>query len=374
VTTTVAALGVRLQGIECEAFTIPTDQPEADGTMAWDKTTLVLVRARGGGFEGIGWTYAATACTSVAHELLAPALADLDLGDLPRALEAMVRACRNVGRPGIASCAISAVETALWDLKARVLGVPLAALFGPCRDEVPVYGSGGFTTYDDATTRKQVETWVSDWDIPRVKIKIGESWGTRPDRDLARTRLVRKVAGPDVDVLVDANGGYRRKQAVRMGRRLREEADVVWFEEPVSSDDLQGLREVRDQVDVDVAAGEYGFDLVYFARMVEQEAVDCLQIDVTRCGGYLEWQRAAAVARSRSLDVSGHCAPNLHAHVAVSSPNLRHLEYFHDHHRIEHMLFDGVLSPNGGVLRPDMDAPGHGMTLKVADAAPYRTA
>ena len=367
------ALGAPLTGIASEVYTIPTDQPEADGTMSWDKTTLVLVRARGGGAEGIGWTYATSACKSVVEDLLAPALGGGDVGDVPGALEAMVRACRNVGRPGIASCAISAVETALWDLKARVLGVPLARLFGPCRDEVPIYGSGGFTTYDDATTRRQIETWTEEWGIPRVKIKIGESWGTRPDRDLARARLVRKVAGANVDVLVDANGGYRRKQAVRMGRRLREEAGIVWFEEPVSSDDLQGLREVRDQVDVDVTAGEYGFDLVYFARMVEQEAVDCLQVDVTRCGGYLEWQRAAAVAFSRSLDVSGHCAPNLHAHVALSVPNLRHLEYFHDHHRIEHMLFDGVLSPRGGVLRPDMDAPGHGMALRAPDAARYRT-
>lgn len=373
-TAVASKLGTPLEGIGCEVYTIPTDQPEADGTFAWDKTTLVLVRARGGGAEGTGWTYAASACKSVAEGLLAPAIGGMDVGDVPRALEAMVRACRNVGRAGIASCAISAVETALWDLKARVLGVSLAALFGRCRDEVPIYGSGGFTTYDEDATRRQVEKWVAEWDIPRVKIKIGESWGTRPERDVSRTLLVRSVVGAEVEVFVDANGGYRRKQAVRIGRQLREEAGIAWFEEPVSSDDLQGLREVRDQVDVDVAAGEYGFDAVYFARMVEQEAVDCLQIDVTRCGGYLEWQRAAALARSRSLDVSGHCAPNLHAHVALSVPNLRHLEYFHDHHRIEHLLFDGVLSPTGGVLRPDPDAPGHGMTLKASDAAEYRSA
>ncbi len=367
-------LATPLEGVACEVYTVPTDQPEGDGTFAWDKTTLVLVRARAGGREGIGWTYATSACKAVVEDLLAPAVEHVDAGNVPRALEAMVRACRNVGRVGIASCAISAVETALWDLKARLLDVPLAGLFGPCRDEVPIYGSGGFTTYDDATTRRQVETWVSDWEIPRVKIKIGESWGARPERDIARTRLVRAVAGQSAEVFVDANGGYGRKQAVRIGRQLREEAGISWFEEPVSSDDLQGLREVRDQVDADIAAGEYGFDLPYFARMIEQEAVDCLQVDVTRCGGYLEWQRAAAVARSRSVDVSGHCAPNLHAHVAVSVPNLRHLEYFHDHHRIEHLLFDGALSPRRGALRPAMDAPGHGLALKDRDAAPFRTA
>ena len=149
---------------------------------------------------------------------------------------------------------------------------------------------------------------------------------------------------------------------------------MTWFEEPVSSDDLDGLREVRDQVTPDVTAGEYGYDLPYFARMVDAQAVDCLQVDVTRCGGITEWQRAAAVAAARGLQVSGHCAPNLHAHVAAAVPNLRHLEYFHDHVRIESMLFDGALDPSGGVLRPDPARPGLGLTLKESDAAPFRVA
>ena len=367
-------LGAVIERLECAVYSIPTDQPEADGTLSWQQTTLVVVQAAAGGREGLGWTYASGACKSVVEEQLAPAVCGTDASDVPRALEAMVEAVRNLGRPGIASCAISAVETALFDLKARLLGVSVGRLLGACRDEVPIYGSGGFTTYDEETTRAQLAQWVGEWSIPRVKIKIGESWGSRPERDMERVRLVRSVVGPAVEVFVDANGGYTRKQAVRLGRQMREEADVVWFEEPVSSDDLAGLREVRDQVDVDVAAGEYGYDLVYFGRMLEAEAVDCLQIDVTRCGGYLEWLRSAALAGARSVQVSGHCAPNLHAHVAIAVPNLRHLEYFHDHHRIEQMLFEGALDPSGGTLRPDLDAAGNGLSLKVADAEKFRTA
>jgi L-alanine-DL-glutamate epimerase-like enolase superfamily enzyme len=367
-------LQVAIESLRCEVYTIPTDQPEADGTFSWQKTTLVVVRSFAGGEEGLGWTYATGACKAVVEEMLEPAITGLEVADVPRALETMVRAVRNVGRVGIASCAISAVETSLWDLKARLLGVSLSSLLGAGRDEVPIYGSGGFTTYDEATTRAQLAKWVGEWSIPRVKIKIGESWGTCPDRDMERVRLVRSVVGPDVDVLVDANGGYSRKQAVRLGRQMRQESAVVWFEEPVSSDDLEGLREVRDQVDVDVAAGEYGFDLVYFARMLEAGSVDCLQVDATRCGGYLEWMRAAALAGARSMQVSGHCAPNLHAHVAVAVPNLRHLEYFHDHHRIEQLVFDGALDPTGGYLRPDPGALGNGLRLKAKDAEAYRTA
>jgi L-alanine-DL-glutamate epimerase-like enolase superfamily enzyme len=366
-------MGTPVEQVTCAVFTVPTDKPEADGTLSWDHTTLVLACASAGGREGIGWTYATSACKALIDEVLSGSVTGTDVGDVPRALDAMVKACRNFGRPGIASCAISAVETALWDLKARLLDLPLSTVLGRVRDEVPIYGSGGFTTYDEADTRAQLAQWVGEWSIPRVKIKIGESWGTREDRDLSRVGLVRSVVGPDVEVYVDANGGYTRKQAIRVGHEMWHESGVTWFEEPVSSDDLEGLREVRDQIVVDVAAGEYGYDLVYFGRMVEAEAVDCLQVDVTRCGGYLEWQRAAAVAAAHGLQVSGHCAPNLHAHVAVGVQNLRHLEYFHDHHRIEHLLFDGVLDPKGGALVPDTGSPGNGMTLKARDAEKYRS-
>ena len=271
----------------------------------------------------------------------------------------------------VSQTALSALDIALWDLKARLLHQPLSALFGRCRADVPIYGSGGFTTYDDATTTAQLELWVGEWEIPRVKIKIGESWGTNPERDLARVKLTRSVVGDAVEIYVDANGGYTRKQAVRMGRRFGDEYGVVWFEEPVSSDDLVGLREVRDHLDLDVAAGEYGYDETYFATMVAAEAVDCLQVDVTRCGGYTSWLRAAAIAGSRGLQVSAHCAPNLHAHVATAVPNLRHVEYFHDHHRIETMLFDGALDPRGGALIAG-DHPGHGLALRMDAAEEYR--
>jgi L-alanine-DL-glutamate epimerase-like enolase superfamily enzyme len=362
-----------VDGVTATVYEIPTDRPEADGTLAWSSTTLVIAHVTGGGRTGLGYTYGSGACKPLIEGELAAAVTGHVVLDTGAALQAMVRAVRNVGRPGLVSYAISAVETALWDLKGTLLGVPVCSLLGAVRDTVPVYGSGGFTTYDAAAARAQLERWTGDLAIPRVKIKIGESWGTAQARDLARIAFARNVIGPETELYVDANGGYTRKQAVRMARAMAEH-DVTWFEEPVSSDDLDGLREVRDQVDPDVTAGEYGYDLTYFARMVDAEAVDCLQVDVTRCGGITEWLRAAAVAAARGLQVSGHCAPNLHAHVAAAVPNFRHLEYFHDHARIETMLFDGALDPSGGVLRPDPSRPGLGLTLKDANCARYRVA
>jgi L-alanine-DL-glutamate epimerase-like enolase superfamily enzyme len=362
-----------VERVTAAVYEIPTDQPEGDGTLAWSKTTLVVANVTGAGQTGLGYTYATGACKPLIEGELSTAIVGQSVLDTGAAWQAMVRAVRNIGRPGLVSYAISAVDAALWDLKATLLGVSVSKLLGATRDAVPIYGSGGFTTYDERAARAQLEHWVGDQRIPRVKIKIGESWGSEPDRDLARIAFARKVIGPDVELYVDANGGYRRKQAIRMACAMADH-DVTWFEEPVSSDDLEGLREVRDQVSPDVTAGEYGYDLVYFARMVDAQAVDCLQIDVTRCGGITEWQRAAAVAAARNLDVSGHCAPNLHAHVAAAVPNLRHLEYFHDHVRIESMLFDGALVPTAGALHPDPTRPGLGLTLKDSDADPFRVA
>ena len=360
-----------IETLQASAYEIPTDAPEADGTLAWSTTTLVVAQVSGGGQRGVGYTYAAGACQPLIEGPLAEAVTGRNPMDVTGAWEAMIRAIRNLGRPGLVSCAISAVDTALWDLKGRLLGLPVCQLLGVVHPEVPIYGSGGFTTYDETAARSQLERWADEWRIPRVKIKIGESWGTNPARDLARIAFAREVIGPDVELYVDANGGYTCKQAIRIADQMAG-SDVTWFEEPVSSHDLAGLREVRDQVDPDVTAGEYGYDLPYFARMIQAQAVDCLQADVTRCGGITDWLRVAAVVAARNVQISGHCAPNLHAHVAAAVPNLRHLEYFHDHVRIEGMLFDGALDPGGGVLRPDRSRPGLGLELKHADAENFR--
>ncbi|HEY4022866.1 MAG TPA: enolase C-terminal domain-like protein [Pseudonocardiaceae bacterium] len=361
-----------VESLAASAYTIPTDQPEADGTLAWDATTLVVVQARSEGVVGTGWTYGPAACAEFVREQLADAVLGRDALGVPGSWAAMVRAARNATRAGAIGYAISAVDVALWDLKARLLGLPLADLFGRVHDAVPVYGSGGFTTYSAQRLAEQLGDWVMAQHLNRVKIKIGESWGTEERRDLARIAEAREVVGPAVELYVDANGAYQRKQALRLAKAMAE-FDVRWFEEPVSSDDLDGLREIRDQVDADVTAGEYGTDIGYFQRMCAANAVDCLQIDATRCGGYTEWLRAAAIAASFGLTVSGHCAPNLHAPVAAATPNLRHLEWFHDHVRIESTLFTGALDPAGGSVTPDRSRPGHGLTLDTEMAGPYQT-
>ncbi len=363
--------GPVVTAIETAVYVVPTDTPEADGTLAWDKTTMVLVTVRAGGEQGLGWSYASAAAQTVITEMLADVVAGRSALDTAGTAEAMARQVRNIGRPGVAATAISAVDIALWDLKARLLGQSLAGLLGLARRDVPVYGSGGFTSYDDTRTRQQLSEWVDKERIPRVKIKIGEAWGGNQHRDIERARLAREVIGPDTELYVDANGGYTVGQAVRVADELSA-IGVSWFEEPVSSQDLAGLATVRRQVRPDVTAGEYSWSLADSARLIEAEAVDCLQLDVTRCGGITEFVRGASLAAASHLQVSGHCAPNLHAHVGAAVPNLRHVEYFHDHQRIERLFFDGALDPAGGAMSPDLDRPGHGLALRAADTERYR--
>jgi L-alanine-DL-glutamate epimerase-like enolase superfamily enzyme len=240
-------------------------------------------------------------------------------------------------------------------------------LLGACRDAVPVYGSGGFTSYSVEQLQAQLAGWVNQG-IPRVKMKIG----THPADDLGRVRAARAAIGPDAALYVDANGAYSRKQALAQAEAFRQEG-VVWFEEPVSADDLAGLHLLRDQgpAGMDIAAGEYGYDLWYFRRMLEAEAVDVLQADASRCAGITGFLRAAALTESRTMALSAHCAPSLHVPACCAIARLSPIEYFHDHVRIEHMLFDGTLTPVDGALHPDRTRPGLGLEFRRSAAARY---
>ena len=355
---------VPIDRLEVKTYTVPTDFPESDGTLEWDRTTLVLVLAGGGGQQGLGYTYANNATATLIHKTLSPILKGMDAMSPTAAYMAMWRCLRNLGRPGICSMAISAVDCALWDLKARWLNVPLVTLLGQVRDAAPVYGSGGFTSYSDRQLAKQLSGWV-DQGIPRVKMKIGRD----TKRDLDRVRIARHAIGANAELYVDANGAYSRKQAIAQAERFAD-FGVLWFEEPVSSDDLDGLRLIRDRAPalMDIAAGEYGYDIFYFRNMLSAAAVDVQQADITRCGGVTGFLQVAALCQAHNIPLSGHTAPSLHTPVACAVTPFRNLEYFHDHVRIERMLFDGLPQLINGALRPDRSRPGLGLEFKRRDA------
>lgn len=358
--------------LQTQTFRIPTDRPEADGTFAWDATTMLLVEAVApDGTRGMGWSYTAAAAAGIVHEILSPVVVGRPLAGVRQAWETMVAAVRNIGRQGVAATAISAVDVALWDLAARIDGQPLAHLLGARRDAVPAYGSGGFTSYPVDVLVDQLAGWVAEG-IPRVKMKIGVAHGSSPGTDRERILAVRAGIGDEAELFVDANGAYTAKQAVRLAREL--DGVATYFEEPVSSDHLDQLRAVRHAIGQDVAAGEYGYDPWYFEAMLAAQAVDILQADATRCLGITGFLLAAGLAYAAGVPFSAHTSPAIHAHAGCAVPALAHVEYFHDHARIEGLLFDGLPILEGGTLRPAPDRPGLGMELKAADAEPFRTA
>jgi L-alanine-DL-glutamate epimerase-like enolase superfamily enzyme len=358
---------VPIQHLEVSAYTIPTDFPEQDGTLDWSETTIVIVLAHAGGQMGLGYTYSDEAAAGLIHRKLAKLVEGQNAFSIGEAWESMLREVRNLGRPGVAASAISAIDCALWDLKAKLLDLPLVTLLGQRRPAVPIYGSGGFTSYSIGQLESQLGAWVAGG-ISRVKMKIGRD----VQADVERVRAIRAVIGPDAELFVDANGAYSRKQALAQAGRFAEH-NVSWFEEPVSSDDLEGLRFVRERspAGMEIAAGEYGYDHWYFRRMLEARAVDVLQADATRCCGFTGMLQAAELCLASHMECSGHTAPALHTHVLCAAPVVRHLEYFHDHVRIENLLFDGVARPVNGELAPDLSRPGIGLEFKRADAERY---
>ncbi len=358
----------RIGAVRARAYTIPTDAPEADGTFAWDSTTMVVVAVEGGGSTGLGYTYTSGTVTGLITGKLAATISGGDAMDPPRAWRAMQRAVRNMGRNGLAATAILAVDAALWDLKAKLLDLPLAVLLGRYRDTVPIYGSGGFTSYDDGQLRDQLRAWVNADGCRWVKMKIG----THPEDDPRRVRVAKQAIG-DAALFVDSNGAFAVKQALHLADIFAAEAGVAWFEEPVSSDDIAGLAQVRARAPagMEVAAGEYSYDTDEVRHLLDARAVDVQQADASRCGGVTGFMQVAVLCEAHHVDLSGHCAPALHLHVACAAPRFRHLEWFHDHVRIEHMLFDGAAVPEGGEIRPDLTRPGLGLVFKQQDAERY---
>ncbi|NKY48952.1 enolase C-terminal domain-like protein [Nocardia vermiculata] len=361
---------IPIDSLQSVAYTIPTDAPESDGTLAWESTTLVIVTAAAGGRTGIGYTYAGPAAVTIVGGKLADAVIGREASTPAASWSAMQHAVRNLGKPGLVAEAISAVDIALWDLRARLLDEPLSRTVGAIHDATPIYGSGGFTSYDNTQLADQLSGWAAAG-VPRVKMKVGRD----PDADIGRLAAARSAIGDQVELFVDANGAYTRKQALWWAQYFGDQG-VRWLEEPVSSDDLAGLRHLREHGPggLDIAAGEYGYHLPYFQAMLDAEAVDCLQADVTRCLGISGVLRVAALCDARGLDLSLHCAPQVSAHVGTAIWHLRHLEYFHDHVRIENMAFDGVLRPHAGALRPDRDRPGHGLEFDPRALDRYRVA
>jgi L-alanine-DL-glutamate epimerase-like enolase superfamily enzyme len=349
-------------------YTVPTETPESDGTIKWNSTTMVLVEISGGDKTGIGYTYSNLAAAALINSQLKKIVEGQNCLDIPSLSRKMIAAIRNEGQCGIAMMAVSAVDNALWDLKAKLFEVPLCTLLGKVKKEILLYGSGGFTSYTDEQTAAQFEHWLSQG-FTHFKMKVGRE----PAKDANRVKSARGAITEDAELFVDANGAYTTKQSLEKAQQFAD-YNVTWFEEPVTSDNLTGLHFIKEHApaNMNIAAGEYGYTLPYFNAMLNADAVDVLQADATRCGGISNFLKAGAICEARHIPFSSHCAPSLHLHAALSLQSFYISEYFYDHARIESIFFDGAPEPKNGCLRPDLSRPGTGMEFKHRDAEKYK--
>ncbi|OKL38484.1 enolase C-terminal domain-like protein [Pontibacter flavimaris] len=357
-----------ITNLKVAAYTVPTDYPESDGTLQWNSTTMVLVELEAMGQRGIGYTYADASLSSFIATTLMQHVKGQHPFNTPKIWQDMLVAIRNEGSCGMAMMAVSAVDNALWDLKAKILNLPLAKLLGMVKSEALLYGSGGFTSYPIERLQQQLGGWA-DHGFQHVKMKIGRD----AQADLERVQAARESIGDNVQLFVDANGAYDAKTAITQAKAFADHG-VTWFEEPVSSDDLAGLYFIRNHTppEIRVAAGEYGYNIGYFNQMLKQQAVDVLQADATRCGGITGFLKAGYLCEAYHLPFSFHCAPALHLHPCLALNAFYIGEYFYDHARIENLFFEGVQQPGSGRFSPDLSRPGLGLEFRQQDAAKFK--
>ncbi len=359
-----------ITALNVSVYTVPTDSPESDGTLKWNSTTMVLVQIQASDKMGLGYTYSDPAVGSVIEKKLKPLVIGQHPFNIPKIFDDLTAAIRNEGQCGLAYMAVSAVDNALWDLKANILQLPLCKLIGTVREEVLIYGSGGFTSYTNQQLESQLGGWANDG-FHHVKMKIGR----HPENDISRIAIARKAIGEKVDIFVDANGAYGIKQSVEQAEKFKE-YNVKWFEEPVTSENLKGLHFIKHHApaSIKIAAGEYGYSYQYFLNMLKADAVDVLQADATRCGGITGFLKAGNLCEAFKLPFSFHCAPAIHMHASLCISAFYIGEYFHDHARIEQLFFDGFPKQIGGKLQPDLSRTGFGLEFKQQDAAQYQIA
>ena len=313
------------------------------------------------GVEGLGVGQAAPGARQVVEATLRRILIGQDPFNIEKLWNDMFWHIRGFGRKGVAFCALSAVDTGLWDLKAKALGLPLYRLLGPYTDTVPVYGSGGWTNMSEDELVAEMVGYVEQG-IARVKMKVGKDFGRSEREDLQRLAAVRKAVGDDVAIYVDANNGYYAKQAIYMAKEF-EQFQVGWFEEPVLADDIQGLAEIRQAINIPVATGEHEYTKYGFKDLIARGGADIVQPDVGRVGGVTEWMKVAHVAHAFNLPVAPHAVQLVHLHLGCATPNLKVVEHLGTALEGDAIWYTEIPEPKDGMWAPFPDRPGLGLEL-----------
>ncbi len=356
----------KIKEIDVHLVSLPVTAGLADATRKVESVGYTVVRiTTDQGLEGMGLTYhevGGEATKALILHDLAPKLINRDPFETEVIWETFFHYLRGVGRKGLTFAAISAVDTALWDLKGKIMGMPLFRLLGGARTAVPVYASGGWTSYSDDQLVHEAESMVAQG-YRKIKVKLGVEGGSKPRRDVERIRKVREAIGPDIDLLVDANNCWDAATAVQVANRIRE-YDIYLFEEPVFADDIPGLAAFKRGTDIPLGTGEHEYTKFGVRDLVLNNAVDIVQVDVTRVGGYTEILKVAAIAQAWNLKFAPHAMEHIHSHLVSVLPNALFLERLMMFEELTNNIFIDPPMPIEGFLAVP-DAPGLGLTLNM---------
>jgi L-alanine-DL-glutamate epimerase-like enolase superfamily enzyme len=354
------------EGRPIQDATIPTPLPGDAG-----RAGLFVHVHTDAGITGLGIGTPHPAVRAVVESSLKPILLGEEPFAIERLWEAMFWRVRGYGRKGVAFCALSAVDIALWDLKAKALGLPLYRLLGTYTDRVPIYGSGGWTDFSEAELVAEQTGYIERLGVRSVKMKVAKDFGTAEREDLRRLAAVRKAVGDEIEILVDANNGYYAKQAIAMSKAF-EDYNVRWFEEPVLADDIDGLAAVARATTIPVATGEHEYTKYGFKDLIARGGADIVQPDIGRVGGVTEWLKAAQLAAAFNLPVAPHAFQVVSLHVACATPNLRIVEYLGVSEEADLLWYTDFPRPVDGWWSPDPDRPGLGLELDPHAVERYR--
>ena len=338
----------------------------ADSTRKVESVGYTVVRVlTDQGLEGVGLTYhevGGEATRALICHDIAPRLRRRDPFETEALWNEFFAYLRGVGRKGLTFCAYSAIDIALWDLKGKILGMPLHRLFGGNRREVPVYASGGWTSFSDeqlvADSKAKVEAGYGV-----IKIKAGVEGGRNPRRDVRRVCMVREAIGPEVSLIIDANNCWDAATAIQFANNVRE-YDIMALEEPVFADDIPGLRRFRRGTDIPLATGEHEYTRYGVRDLVLAEAADIVQADGTRVGGITEMLKIGAITQAWNLKFAPHAMEHMHMHLVAALPNALFVERLDIFEGITASVFRGAPVPSRGMLDVP-DRPGLGLNLNM---------
>ncbi|MCL2035126.1 MAG: mandelate racemase/muconate lactonizing enzyme family protein [Oscillospiraceae bacterium] len=354
----------KISDVQVHLAVHPVADGVADATRRVETIGFLVVRlTTDQGLEGIGVTYhevGGEAVSDLITRNMAPGLIGRSPFETEKIWCEMCAYLRGVGRKGLMFCALSAIDNALWDLKGKILGLPLYRLLGGAERMVPVYASGGWTSYDDGKLLEEVSSMLSKG-YTHIKIKVGVDGGKNPQRDLQRVRKVREMIGDQIVLMLDANNCWDAATAVKFADAVKE-CDILFLEEPVFADDIPGLRRYRRSSCIPLATGEHEYTKYGARDLVLAEAADIIQMDAARVGGYTEMLKIAAITQAWNLRFAPHAMEHLHMHLVSAYSHMPFLERLMLYEEVTGKLYKNAPVPVNGYLEIP-EKPGFGLEL-----------